>query len=62
MDANYYNFMLYKERQTVFTNDLFEDYKHMNVEGSEVFSELLAEVLQSSDPQEYFYDSMEEFK
>ena len=54
--------MLYKERQTVFTNDLFEDYKHMNVEGSEVFSELLAEVLQSSDPQEYFYDSMEEFK
>lgn len=62
MGAGYYNFMLYKERQKVFTNDKFGDTKHFNVEGGPLFSELFAEVLQSGDPQAYFYDFMEEFE
>lgn len=59
--ATYYNFNLYKERQEVFTNDKFKDWKHLNLDGSEAFCDLLEELLQSDDPEAYFYDSMEEF-
>lgn len=58
LDAGYYNFMLYKERQSVFTDDKFGDTKHFNAEGGPLFSEIFAEVLQSGSPQEYFYDTM----
>lgn len=61
MDANYYNFMLYKDRQTVFTDDKFGDAKHFNVDGGPAFSAVFAEVLQSSDPQAFFYDSIKDF-
>lgn len=61
LDAGFYNFMLYKERQTVFTDDKFGDVKHFNVDGGPAFSAVFAEVLTSDAPQAYFYDSMEDF-
>lgn len=60
-DADYYNFLLYKERQSVFTNETFHNAKHINTTGAKLFSELLAEVSASENPQEYFYTSMSEF-
>lgn len=60
--ADYLNFMLYKDRESVFTDEKFKDDRHMNVKGSEAFCELLAEVVRSSQPEEYFYDSMEDFQ
>ncbi|MDO5539163.1 MAG: hypothetical protein Q4F83_03700 [Eubacteriales bacterium] len=60
--AEYYNFILYKERKTVFTNDKFKDSTHLNTEGSKVFSTLLSEIVSSKNPGDYFYGSMEEYK
>lgn len=60
--AEFYNFLLYKERKTVFTNEKFKDSTHLNTEGSQVFSTLLAEIVTSENPEDYFYDSMEEYE
>ncbi len=61
MGADYYNFLLYKERTTVFTNEKFKDWMHFNKEGTKAFNRLFAQVLKSDRPEEYFYDSMEQF-
>lgn len=53
--AQCYDFMLYKERQRDFPNEMFQDEKHLNGAGAEAFSRLLAEVCASEDPQAYFW-------
>lgn len=58
----YYDFSLYKERQTVFTNELFRDVNHLNKNGATAFCNLLVEVMRSNHPQEYFYNSYTEFQ
>lgn len=60
-DAQFYNFMLYKDRVSEFTNDKFNDEKHLNDAGGELFSHLLAQIEQSGRPEDYFYSSMSEF-
>lgn len=60
--VDYYDFVMYKDRNEVFTNDMFRDVNHMNANGAEVFSKLLAEVMQSDNPQDYFYEEMSEFE
>lgn len=52
--AGYYNFMLYKDAASVFTDDLFKDYKHLNVYGAKEFAKIFAEVVSSEDPEKYF--------
>jgi len=49
-----FDFMRYKERETLFTNDKFKDSFHMNNAGAKAFGYLLAEIEQSDDPQGYF--------
>lgn len=61
LDAEFLNFQLYKNRLTEFANDKFRDEEHMNAAGGEAFSNLLAEVLSSDHPEDYFYESTEEF-
>ncbi|EET60181.1 hypothetical protein BRYFOR_07741 [Marvinbryantia formatexigens DSM 14469] len=61
LDIDFYNFLLYKNRQEEFGNDKFKDTQHFNKKGGNTFTDLLAEVVASENPQEYFYDSMEEF-
>lgn len=61
LDIDFYNFLLYKERLTEFGNDKFKDLQHFNKSGGNTFTKLLTEVITSDDPQEYFYDTMEEF-
>lgn len=61
LEIDFYNFILYKERMTEFGNDKFKDVQHFNKSGGNTFTELLTEVVSSDDPQEYFYDSVEEF-
>lgn len=60
--ADYLNFMLYKDREKVFTNEKFKDDRHMNVKGSEAFCRLFAEIKRSDHKEDYFYDSMKDFK
>lgn len=60
-DVDFYDFILYKDRETVFTNEYFKDAHHLNVNGGTIFSNLLAEVMQSENPQDYFYESLAEF-
>ena len=62
LGADYYNFLLYKDREKVFTNDKFRDIEHMNDSGQKLFCDLLVDVLNSDRPEDYFYDSIEEFK
>lgn len=59
--ADYYNFILYRERTAVFTDDKFKDWQHFNMAGSEAFNRLFAEVVQSERPEDYFFSSMAEF-
>lgn len=59
--AKFYDFNLYKDRLTVFTDDKFADDHHLNVAGGKTFSQILAQVVMSDDPQEYFYESMVQF-
>lgn len=61
LDIDFYNFLLYKDRLSEFGNDKFKDLKHFNKSGGNTFTKLLTEVVTSDDPQEYFYDTMEEF-
>lgn len=61
LGVNFYNFQLYKNRLTEFADDKFRDEEHMNAAGGEAFSALLAEVVASGHPEEYFYDSTEGF-
>ena len=61
-DVEYYDFVLYKDRKTVFTDDKFRDVNHMNSTGAELFSSLLAEVVQSENLQDYFYESLAQFE
>lgn len=58
--AEYYNFILYKERKTLFPNEVFADHSHLNIKGGEAFSEELAKVMTAENPEDYFYDSMKE--
>lgn len=58
--AEVYNFILYKERKTVFPDNMFADYKHLNIKGGEAFSEELAKVMDAENPEDFFYDSMKE--
>lgn len=60
--VDFYNFILYKDRVSVFTDETFKDGQHLNYTGGERLSYALAEVLQSDDPASYFYDSLEEFE
>lgn len=53
-DAELYDFIRYKDRENVFTNEKFMDVHHMNSAGARAFSQLLAEVVQSDNPQSYF--------
>lgn len=43
-DALFWDFNYHKELKTLFTNDKFEDTKHLNRNGAEVFSEQLADM------------------
>lgn len=61
MGVDYYNFLLYRDRKTVFTDYMFKDEQHLNTTGGNTFSKLLAEVVTSGDPDSYFYESMAEF-
>lgn len=61
MGVDYYNFLLYRGRQKVFTDHLFKDEQHLNTTGGNMFSKLLADVVTSEDPDSYFYESMAEF-
>lgn len=61
LGVGFLNFQLYKNRLSEFADDKFRDEEHMNTAGGEAFSELLAEVLSSDDPGDYFYESMAEF-
>lgn len=61
LGVGFLNFQLYRNRMTEFANDKFRDEEHMNSAGGEAFSNLLAEVLSSEHPEEYFYGSTEEF-
>lgn len=60
--VEFYDFVLYKDRATLFTDKVFRDQKHLNTKGGKIFSHVMAEVLLSEDPRSYFYDSVEEFK
>ena len=63
MDANYYNFMLYKERQTVFTNDLFEGLQAYGMwRAARYFQSFWRRYCRAVIHRNIFYDSMEEFK
>lgn len=59
--ADFWNFMLYKDREHIFTDDKFKDDHHMNAKGSEAFCSIFAQVVQSEQPKDYFYERMEEF-
>lgn len=43
-DALFWDFNYHKELKTLFTNDKFEDTKHLNRDGAEAFSEKLADM------------------
>lgn len=60
--VEFYDFVLYKERPALFTNEVFRDQKHLNITGGKLFSNILAEVMQSDDPHSYFYESVNDFK
>lgn len=62
LDVAFYDFIYYKERQEIFTNDLFKDDHHLNTTGGNTFSQILAEVVQSDHPETYFYNSIKEFQ
>lgn len=59
-DVEFYNFVYYREREEVFTNERFMDIHHMNNAGAEVFSRLLAEIEQSENPEAFFTEPGEE--
>lgn len=59
--VEFYDFVYYKEREEVFTDEKFKDDHHLNTAGGNIFSGILAEVLQSGEPAAYFYDSVDEF-
>ncbi len=52
--ATCYNFFNYKDRARDFPDEVFQDEKHLNGKGAVVFSNLLAEIAASENPQEYF--------
>ncbi len=60
--VEYLNFVLYKDRENVFTDDKFRDDRHMNADGSKAFTSIFSEVVQSERPQEFFYDNMAGFE
>lgn len=62
MGIEYYNFLLYKNREKLFTNYVFKDEQHLNTTGGNLFSALLADVVASEDPDSYFYESMADFE
>lgn len=62
MGVDYYNFLLYKNRQELFSNYAFKDEQHLNTTGGNMFSSLLADVVMSDDPESYFYKSMADFE
>ena len=62
MDARLYDFVLYKDRKEVFTDEAFKDWKHFRALGGDAFNEIFAEVLASDHPQDYFYSSVSEFE
>lgn len=62
LGAKLYNFLLYKDREKVFTNDKFRDIEHMNERGQKLFCDIFVEVVNSDHPEDYFYDSIEDFK
>ncbi len=61
LGVRFLNFQLYKNRLTEFADDKFRDDEHMNTIGGETFSNLFAEVVSSAHPEDYFYESTEEF-
>ncbi len=61
MGVEYYNFLLYKNRQKLFSDYAFKDEQHLNTTGGNMFSALLADVVTSDDPDSYFYESMADF-
>lgn len=62
LGVEFYDFIYHKEREEIFTNETFKDDHHLNTIGGEAFSRMMIEVLQSDNPQEYFYDSLAEFE
>lgn len=56
----FWDFNYYKDLETVFPTELFEDEKHMNLQGGDVFTEKLLEVYQSykngEGVEQYFQD------
>ena len=52
--ADFLNFIFYKDRESIFTDDKFKDDHHMNAKGSEAFCKIFAEVIQSGRPEDYF--------
>ena len=53
-DVQLYDFTFYKNRESVFTNDKFKDYIHLNKYGAELFCEILAELEINKNPEFYF--------
>lgn len=60
--VDFFNFIYYKERFTVFPDEVFKDGFHLNTAGGEAFNEALIKVMQSEEPYTYFYDSVSEFE
>lgn len=60
-DAVFWDFNYYKDLKTLFTNDKFEDEKHLNKDGAKVFSEELTNIYyryhMGEDIGKYFCDT-----
>ena len=60
-DVDYYDFNLCKEEYFANTSYLFKDTDHLNCDGAEIFSHILADFINGKiSKNELFYDSYEE--
>ena len=60
-DVDYYDFNLCKEEYFPNTSNLFKDTDHLNCDGAEIFSHILADFINGKiSENELFYDSYEE--
>ena len=62
----YHNLSYLKDREILFPDTMFYDFKHINKNGaavvSEKYAEILSRCLQGADINEYFYGSLNELK
>ncbi len=53
----FFDMNLYKNRNEVFPNALFRDRMHMNINGAETFTTILAELTRGGNPDTSYFDS-----